>query len=370
MTSEISDWFRTVVEAAHATGRHRRLDTVLGPINILAEPLAEPAPNWPSTALHQGAASSPFATVVITRSRPPAAVDRLLRSPAARHSNYQGHGAFPVRWLPGTHWLARYTHGPYVLRHGRNVIIAGADHTTAQTWTDRVLREVLIHAGRAHGFRLCHGAALAFDKDHGLLLTGESGAGKTDLALKLARALTASVVTVDRGILGHRDGHPAVGTLPFGMNVHHGTLTDLGVVTETLADQYPPVHGKHYLSVADTQGWCRVTVQPWARISGVIAVVRSRDAPTRWRRLKHHEILAVLAAADTGASDPGYQTDWLGLTPVQSPERRTPYGSLDGWLLHYRPQDALPHDWINDLANVAPPAPTPYVCCKKQQQEA
>ncbi|MFJ8954967.1 hypothetical protein ACIRO1_33205 [Streptomyces sp. NPDC102381] len=259
-----------------------------------------------------------------------------------------------MRWTPGRIWTARYVDGPYVLREGNRLVVSFTDTTEARRWTDRILREVLIHGGRHYGLRLCHGAALELGAG-GLLITGESGAGKTDLALKLAHALAAPVVTVDRGTMGHHHGSVCIGTLPFGMNIHHATLSDLGCTTPDLARRYPPIAGKHYLSLPDAERWCGITRTPWTPITSVVQVVRSTTR-TRWYPMSSEEMSDAVAAADTSATDPGYQTDWLGLAP-NTPLHPSVIGGLHaGWSLHYRPDHPLPQDWLTDLKRVILPA--------------
>ncbi|GAA3491767.1 hypothetical protein [Streptomyces cremeus] len=236
-------------------------------------------------------------------------------------------------------------------------MVSFTDTSEARRWTDRILREVLIHGGGHYGFRLCHGAALGFG-DGGLLITGESGAGKTDLALKLARALAAPVVTVDRGTIGYRHGRLCVGTLPFGMNIHRATLADLGCTVSDLARRYPPIAGKHYLAPEDTERWCGISRVPWTPITAIVTVVRSTTR-TRWHPLSPDEISDATAAADTSATDPGYRTDWLGLAPHTPPSPPAFGGLRAGWFLHYRPDHSLPQDWLADLKRGILPAASP-----------
>ncbi|MFJ9174947.1 hypothetical protein [Streptomyces sp. NPDC102360] len=349
--AEIEDWFRTNLETVRATGTRYVLATMAGSVEILSDVQTAPPSTWPAA---RRCAGPPFATVALTSNPPPRAADRLLDAPSAQRSDHNGRGAFPVRWSPGRIWTARYADGPFAVREGNRLVVSFTDTTEARRWTDRILRELLIHGGRRYGFRLCHGAALELG-DGGLLITGESGAGKTDLALKLARALAAPIATVDRGTMGYHHGRLCIGTLPFGMNIHHATLTDLDCTAPELATRYPPIAGKHYLTPQDAELWCGITRTPWTRITCVVQVVRSTTR-TRWRPLSSEETSDAAATADTSATDPGYQTDWLGLSPRTPPPPPAFDGLNAGWSLHYRPDHPLPQEWLTDLKRVILPA--------------
>ncbi|MFI7336966.1 hypothetical protein ACIBUY_03385 [Streptomyces sp. NPDC050085] len=138
----------------------------------------------------------------------------------------------------------------------------------------------------------------------GLLITGPSGAGKTDLALKLARQLPARVITVDRGIIGHDKDHLVAGTLPFGMNIHRDTLRDLGCIDAVLS-RYPSMNGKHYLPAADAICHCQIRLVPRTRIHGLVQLAPAAATP-QWHGLSVARLTRTLHAADTTSTDPGY----------------------------------------------------------------
>lgn len=216
---------------------------------------------------------------MITRSPVPDQVTRLLQLPRAITSHRHGRGAFRVRWVPGRPWIAHYQNGPFIARDGDHVVMVVSTTTEANIWADRVLREILIHGGRQRGFGLCHCAMVTGDSG-GVLITGTSGAGKTNLALKLGRFAGVQVVTVDRGIIGVHRGRLAVGTLPFGLSIHRGTLTDLGCFDSTLGKRYPASNHKHYLDVAAAQRYCGIIPTAWADVTAVVRLVPGGD--TAW----------------------------------------------------------------------------------------
>lgn len=277
-----SDWFAARSERALATGRHRFLDSVIGPVEIVADPDDLDRINWPPHHARPKPAAPVSVTVAVTTEPAPGQISASLESPLTRRSHLHGRGAFPLRWLPGQPWVARYEHGPLVLRDGNRILISEIPGTSTSAWLNRVLREVFIHGGRRHGFRLCH-AAIVDIAGRGLLITGPSGAGKTDFALKLARQLPARVVTIDRGIIGHDGDQLVAGTLPFGMNIHRDTLRNLGW-DDALLSRYPPVNGKHYLPAADAIRHCRIRLVPRTRLHGLVQLAPAA-ATTQWHGL-------------------------------------------------------------------------------------
>lgn len=348
MTDSAADWFTAAYEHAHAIGHHRSLASVLGPIEIIAAPGDLEAICWPPHPSRRGPAVPAAVTVAVTDQPPPGQISTSLESAHTQHSRLHGRGAFPLRWLPGQPWVARYDDGPLVVRNGNQILISEVPHGSASTWINRVLREVFIHKGRRHGFRLCH-ASIVDIAGRGLLITGPSGAGKTDLALKLAQQLPARVVTIDRGIIGRQGDHLIAGTLPFGMNIHRDTLTDLGCHSEDILRRYPPSNDKHYLSTADAIRHCRIALAARTRLDGLVQLTPAAAA-TQWHGLDAAGLSRTLRSSDTSDTDPGYRTDWLGLGTDRASEPLRPSPGTVGWSLRYRPDRPLPRTWLHGIA--------------------
>ena len=344
-----AQWFATCYEHALITGQRRFLDSVIGPVEIVADPDGLDGINWPPHHVYAEPTAPAAVTVAATAEPAPGHVNASLASAHTQRSRLHDRGAFPVRWLPGQPWAARYDDGPLVLRHGNRILISEIPLGGASAWINRVLREVFIHGGRRHGFRLCH-AAIIDIAGRGLLITGPSGAGKTDLALKLARHLPARVVTIDRGILGHDEDELVAGTLPFGMNIHRDTLRDLGW-DDTLFSRYPPSNSKHYLPTADAIRHCQIRLVPRTRVHGLVQLAPAAATP-HWHGLDAAGLARTLHSADTSDTDPGYQADWLGLSPDEAPAPLRPSRATTGWTLHYRPDRPLPHAWVTEIAHM------------------
>lgn len=349
MNAAAREWLEEACERTTAIGRSRVLTTVLGRVQVVDDHYQPPRVSWPSADIHHTSCATPFASFVITRHAASREIIELVNGPRAAVSRTQGRGAFPMRWVVGSPWVARYENGPVVLRDGNRLLMTAATLTEADTWADRVLREVLIGGGRQQGFAVCHGAVVAGDGGGGLLITGPSGAGKTDLALKLARNVHARIVTIDRGIIGNRTSGLAVGALPFGLNIHRRTLADLNCLDASLVDRYPLSNNKHYLSVHDVERHCQVKL---AASAAVTAVVRIRQAQkdSWWERLDDLEIADAVRAADITATDPGFQNDWLGMAAGASAPCIEPGGRTTGWNLAYDPRRPLPTEWTEEAA--------------------
>lgn len=190
-----------------------------------------------------------------------------------------------------------------------------AAHTgwVARRHAQRLLREVLIHGGQRHGFALCHAAVIAW-AGRGLLIGGDSGTGKTDLAVKVARVLGADVVSIDRSLVERRDEHLAASCLPFGLNIHIGTLTDLGCPIELIRRLYPASHDKHYLNVHDARRLCRLSLRAQAGIVGCVKLTQPAvGEPEHGSPVTSEHLGEILAAIVTVGIDPGFTVDWLGL---------------------------------------------------------
>ncbi len=348
MSTPALRWFDATSHGVLAAGRQRVLDTVLGPVRVAEDHASPPPLNWPPSGELAAPGRPLSGSLLITRQEPPHEITGQIWSRQALSSSQTGRGAFPVRWLPGHPWIAWYENGPLVMRDGNNLLMAAATAQDAATWAPKVLRELLIHGGRQHGFRLCH-CAVVGGQNRGLLITGHTGAGKTDLALKLARQLQAAVVTVDRGVIGRLGAGLGAGTLPFGLNIHRDTRAGFGCDDAAIAEQYPPQNGKHYLDIPAAQHLCQIVMKPWTPITAVISLQLARGA-TWWQRLDAAAITKTLRSADVAGTDPGYQSDWLGLGEGKQPPPLQPSDIITGWVLGYRPDQPLQEDWLAEVA--------------------
>jgi hypothetical protein len=146
-----------------------------------------------------------------------------------------------------------------------------------------------------------------------------------------------------------REDSVTAGALPFGLNIFGGTLSDLECMDMALAKRYPPICGKHYLTAHDAEHLCQINLAAVARVTAVVAVHRSQRG-TKWERLEGHDVTLALRAADTAATDPGYQADWLGMNTSASAPHIGPASDMTGWRLDYDPRQQLPVDWVEEAA--------------------
>lgn len=318
----LPNWFNAVFDDACRNGRAWRLTSVLGQLALhdLVGVGDVWVLNWPVSALTMQPTANPRYRIAVVRHDP--SVDALLAALPAerlRDSTFRGRGAFPVRWwVPrGSDqlWVAQYTDaGHVVVRDADRVLIAVRQEDNAPRYVQRVLREVLIHGGRHDGFVLAHAAVVA-GQGGAVLIVGDSGAGKTDLAVKLASHLRADLVTVDRCLLALRGERLVASGLPFGLNIHRGTLADLGRMTSDITQRFPPQHGKHYLNVDDFERVCGIMLTAQADVIGCLAL-RPASGAEQVASMAEDDLPDVLSRAIIAGEDPGFRLDWLGLGPV------------------------------------------------------
>lgn len=188
-----------------------------------------------------------------------------------------------------------------------------------------------------------------------MLLTGNRGTGKTNLALLLARDLGAEVVSVDRCLLGARLGGLVVSALPFGLNIHIRTLADLGCHDDEHVRRAPRVRGKRYLDATPFEQASGLRLTEQATIVASLALHRPQPHQTeRYAPLVQAHLAAALMDALTVETDPGYRWDWLGIgdglapragskiqfEPFAEPCDSASLPPAGGLRLHYRPGSA------------------------------
>lgn len=319
---DLPTWFDATVADARRRGSTWQLACVLGPlafhdVGVVGDMRSL---NWPASAVTKRPVGNPRYSIAAVHQDPSMyALLPALPSAHVQGSTIRGRGAFPVRWWAPTEygrpWVALDSDtGHAVVRNGSTVLIATRPEHNAARYVQRVLREVLIHGGRGDGFVLAHAAVIA---RHGraILVTGNSGAGKTDLAVKLARELPAGLVTVDRCLLALRGGRILASSLPFGLNIHRGTLADLGCLTRDIAHRFPAQGGKHYLDVDDFQRRCGITLTAQADVVGCVAL-STPSGDEQVAAMPDSGLPAVFSQVITAGKDPGFALDWLGLGPA------------------------------------------------------
>lgn len=326
--SDLPSLFETTFEEAFMLGTTWTLTSALGPITIHDAALLEDTRvlNWPSTTLNH-VASHPRFSIAATPPRP-RVIDMIAALPAERMrvSTFRERGAFPVRWWPSRIaglWVAQYIKsGHAVLRDGNRILFVAGSQVDTSRHVQRVLREVLIHGGLREGFVLAHSAVVSRG-ERAVLVIGSTGAGKTDLAIKLAHNLRGSLVSVDRCLLAVRNGRVVASALPFGLNIHRGTLTDLGHAADDLIRCFPPKRGKHYLDVDSFERLCGIPITVQAKVVACLSLRPPSDVE-HITPLPERDLPTVFFQVAAGGRDPGFQLDWLGLGPQAPPSPLEP----------------------------------------------
>lgn len=305
MADEPTSWWRDVHLRAHQHASPVTIHTVLGPVVVLAPPGCVAGLSWPGAAIVAGRAADPVMTVTVTADPLPSAWTGLLVSSEAIVSRLRGRGTFPLRFLPGQPWIAQWDDGPAVARLGSDVVLAVADCDEPHRWLNRVLRDAMVHAGARLGFRPGHAAVVGIDAT-GVAFVGRSGVGKTDAAMRLAHESGASLLSLDRILVGVRDGCLVAGPLMFAANVHLKTLDSLGVDVGDVVRRHRPVNDKVYVPIHELEG----LVGPMLSESlvGHVVVLDPQPRQSPAPAVDAHRLLKL------EEGDHAFDVDYLGLS--------------------------------------------------------
>ena len=343
------EWFDETREHALVSGNSLVLETALGTIAVVGRNLAATELYWPPSAIGDMPASTPpIATICCSSATPPNEIESLLSGPPALRSDRTGRGAYPVRWCEGTVWLAKHEDGPLIARRGPTILITTDGRLPPERIINRVLRELVVRLGGPKSFRLMH-AAVVSGRMGGLLVSGTSGAGKTDLAIKTARWAEATVVAVDRAILSPTGSSRAVGgATPFGLNIFGATLFAHGLTPSGLSGQRFS-NGKYYLGYATAEQLLGIRTAAQGIVSAVVTLVPGPR--TSWEPLNDHGLRRAVHDADLHDADPGFPADWLGLGGLSLSGSHRWAPSL-GWKIEYNPARAMRAALLDTLANI------------------
>lgn len=155
---------------------------------------------------------------------------RLMAAPSKQVVPFRGESYLVadiggVRWwrpdpdarLPQEHLYAKDT-------AGRLHILLDPEADRGERYLMRVVREVVLRCAENRGWSLFHAAAAAVGQ-HGILIAGPSGAGKTTVLTALAAHRRADLVASDRAAV--TEGAASVIGVPISVRMARGTLAAL-----------------------------------------------------------------------------------------------------------------------------------------------
>jgi hypothetical protein len=208
--------------------------------------------------------------------------------------------------------------------------VAAADPAVLATTVTRVLRQMVIrHAERAGGL-LGHAAAVASSAGQVTLLAGRPGAGKTTVALLLARA-GAGLCSGDRTLLLPRSSGWDAAEVPLAWRVAPGTLDALDLAGP--AADLPArargrglVDGKHEFTAAELCSLTGAARVPWGRAAAIVVLDRLPSRPATVR--VSPDPAAALARTLLRSQDALFTTDWIGLGTLAPAEVAARCGAL------------------------------------------
>jgi hypothetical protein len=116
-----------------------------------------------------------------------------------------------------------------VAQHPDGMTVVTCDEPDAYMNAARHLREIGYRLAEDHGWVCVHASAATIG-EHGVLIVGDSGAGKSSLALALATSPAGAFLSNDRTMIDIApDGAARAVTMPGPIRVNGGTLRALGI---------------------------------------------------------------------------------------------------------------------------------------------
>lgn len=198
---------------------------------------------------------------------------------------------------------------------GHHITVSTEREHVAATIGVRVVRQLIMRGGEAHGGRAVHAGAVAVN-GHGVLVGGQPGAGKTSVLTRLVEDHGATALSNDRTVLFPDDATTwrAVG-VPLAWRFTPEGIGGSPRLTETLERRTPRrgrglIDGKVELTPLEISQILTSPTTSTIPITRVVVLMRSPDeqppATPDARFLRHH--------LDFGAAD-FFAHDWLSIRP-------------------------------------------------------
>ncbi|MEU9074370.1 hypothetical protein AB0D22_06780 [Kitasatospora sp. NPDC048538] len=226
-----------------------------------------------------------------------------------------------------------------VVRHPDGFTVITGDDTDATMNAARHLREIGYRRAEDDGWVCLHASAATLD-GRGILIVGDSGAGKSSLALALAAAQGGAFLSNDRTMITtESDANPRAVAMPGPIRLNGGTLQALGFAGARQWDLTRPkpatgtdwqnFHGTSKLHILPAE-WHERTDAPLTPDATVDLIVFPRivqDAEDlHLQAARSGPARELLAAQCMSPGDDVYVQDWLGIR-TSTPGRLADYGA-------------------------------------------
>ncbi|WP_404868493.1 hypothetical protein ACI1MP_10520 [Kitasatospora griseola] len=226
-----------------------------------------------------------------------------------------------------------------IVRHPDGYTVITCDDTDATMNAARHLREIGYRRAEDDGWVCLHASAATLD-GRGILIVGNSGAGKSSLALALAAARGGAFLSNDRTMITTEpDAAPRAVAMPGPIRLNGGTLQALGFAGARQWDLIRPkpatdtdwqtFHGASKLHILPAE-WNERTGTPLTPDATVDLIVFPQivqdTAELRLQAARSGPARELLAAQCMSPGDDVYVQDWLGIR-TSTPDRLAGHGA-------------------------------------------
>jgi hypothetical protein len=308
----------------------------------------------PSTPLWKISTEPDMSTITMrTISLPAHHVSELVAALRVRSTNLPRpvrlHAHAPAAWYeaPNGQVLVTEPHpdvAPQIIaRHSTDYIVITSDESDAMMNVARHVREIGYRRAQNRGWTCLHASAAAIN-GRGVLIVGDSGAGKSSLALAIATSSKGAFLSNDRTMIAATSANTLKAiAMPGPIRLNGGTLDALGlnharewVLARPKPDRgsdWKEFHGAKKLQILPAE-WYKQTGTPLSSEMPVDLVIFPEVMPNS----NDIEVLSLdasrtreqLAAQCMSPRDNVYVCDWLGIRDsTAATERRHVANLLD-----------------------------------------